>query len=229
MILLALLLISAGVMPHLELTLVAGTFDLVSSSALLLLFAGVLIASSIAVSPTRKTQRLAIAMAAAVILAQVLGMTFRSMFFVVLMYVTAVAFLGFTIVMILRHLFHTRKVDSDVICASICAYLLIGVLWAFLYSLVELLGPGSFQDSVDRSIKHELTFSGRNSGRVLYFSFVTLSTLGYGDIVPRSPVAQTLAAVEAITGQLYLAVLVARLVGMHTAHTLARNEPQDDD
>jgi hypothetical protein len=64
---------------------------------------------------------------------------------------------------------------------------------------------------------------------VLYFSFVTLCTLGYGDIVPVSPVAQTFSAVEAIIGQLYLAVLVARLVGMHTAHTLARHQNEEEE
>jgi hypothetical protein len=229
MILLSALLITAGVLPHLDITLHAGTLDIVSSLTLLLLFSGVLIASSIAVSPTRKTQHQAIAWAAAVIIVQISGVVYPHAITVVLMHLTAIGFLGFTIVMIVRHLFHTRQVDSDVICASVCSYLLIGVLWAFLYSLIELHSQGAFHDFVVDGAERGLSFGGRNSGRVLYFSFVTLCTLGYGDIVPVSPVAQTFAAVEAIIGQLYLAVLVARLVGMHTAHTLARHQNEEEE
>jgi hypothetical protein len=62
---------------------------------------------------------------------------------------------------------------------------------------------------------------------VLYFSFVTLTTLGYGDVVPTSPVTRTLASLEAITGQLYLTVLVARLVGLHIAESLGQRGGPD--
>ncbi len=61
----------------------------------------------------------------------------------------------------------------------------------------------------------EIQFGGRNSTDALYFSFVTLTTLGFGDIAPISPLARTLVMLEAVTGQLFLAVLVARLVGLH--------------
>ena len=86
---------------------------------------------------------------------------------------------------------------------AIAVYLLLGLTWAHAFELVEYLNPGSFTGV--------LTGSGRFSSWT-YFSFVTLATLGYGDISPVHPVARSLAVAEAITGQLYLAILIARLV-----------------
>ena len=86
---------------------------------------------------------------------------------------------------------------------AIAVYLLLGLTWANAFELVEYLNPGSFTGA--------LTGSGRFSSWT-YFSFVTLATLGYGDISPVHPIARSLAVAEAITGQLYLAILIARLV-----------------
>ena len=86
---------------------------------------------------------------------------------------------------------------------AIAVYLLLGLTWSNAFELVEYLNPGSFTGA--------LTGSGRFSSW-MYFSFVTLATLGYGDIAPVHPVARSLAVAEAITGQLYLAILIARLV-----------------
>ena len=84
-------------------------------------------------------------------------------------------------------------------------YFLIGFLWSFLYIVVTISDPGSisFPDS-------ELI-----PGEIFYFSFVTLTTLGYGDITPESMMARNLTIIEATIGQIYLTVLVARLVGLH--------------
>ena len=86
---------------------------------------------------------------------------------------------------------------------AIAVYLLLGLSWAHTYDLIEYLSPGSFTGAI--------TASSRFSSW-MYFSFVTLATLGYGDISPVHPVARSLAVAEAITGQLYLAILIARLV-----------------
>ena len=86
---------------------------------------------------------------------------------------------------------------------AIAVYLLLGLAWAHTYELIEYLSPGAFTGA--------LTASSRFSSW-MYFSFVTLATLGYGDIAPVHPVARSLAVAEAITGQLYLAILIARLV-----------------
>ncbi len=92
---------------------------------------------------------------------------------------------------------------------AVAAYLLLGLVWATGYELIEYLNPGSFAGGV--------AFSGTFSSWT-YFSFVTLATLGYGDIVPVHPIARSLATAEAITGQLYLAILIARLVSQELNH-----------
>lgn len=222
--LLSLLLIATGSLPHVTSALDDEWDHWLTSAAILLLFTSVLISASIAVSPLPRTRRVAVSLAAAVILMQFAGVLFPFLVVEVFTHLVTAVFLAYTIVMILRHLFQTHDVNSEVICASLCAYLLIGVLWAFLFSLTDLVSPGAFHDGVDRDLDKRLHFGGVNSSTVLYYSFVTLSTVGYGDIVPTIPISQTLAAVEAVTGQLYLAVLVARLVGMHTAITLESRE-----
>ncbi len=227
--LLSVLLVATGALPHATSALDAEAIHWISSIAILLLFTGVLIAASIAVSPLPRTRRVVVGMAAAVIVLQFAGVFFPVKAVEVMSHIVTAGFLGYTIVMILRHLFQTRDVNSEVICASLCAYLLIGVLWAFLFSLTDLLSPAAFHDGIDRNLSRELHIGGHRSSTVFYFSFITLSTLGYGDIVPTLPISQTLAAVEAVTGQLFLAVLVARLVGMHTAQSLERSDRSEGD
>jgi hypothetical protein len=100
-------------------------------------------------------------------------------------------------------------VDANRVMGSACIYLLLGFIWTSLYSLVEALLPGSFRGISEGA--HIVRFD------LWYFSMVTLTTLGYGDITPLSPAAKSLAVVEAVTGQLILVILVARTVGLHTA------------
>jgi hypothetical protein len=113
----------------------------------------------------------------------------------------------------------------DTICASLCAYLLLGVLWALVYSTVSAMDPGSFATGPASSdLDARLRFGDREMIYALYYSLVTMTTLGYGDIVPTSAPARMLAVVQAVTGQIYLAVLVARLVGVHIAQSAARSK-----
>jgi len=98
------------------------------------------------------------------------------------------------------------RVTGEKISAAICVYLLIGFLWAMLFTLVFVLDPQSF------------AIEGATLSHFIYYSYVTLTTLGYGDIAPLSPVGKSLAYVEAIIGQIYLTVLVARLVGLYIVH-----------
>lgn len=134
--------------------------------------------------------------------------------------------LAYVIVLTLEYLFRVDQVTIDTIAAAICVYLLMGILWAFVYSLTSQLNPDAFsQDHVpselamlvttDSSGRQPIRFAGLDTGTGLYFSFVTLTTLGYGDITPQSTPARMLTAAEAIVGQIYLTVLVARLVGLH--------------
>lgn len=120
-------------------------------------------------------------------------------------------FLGFTAVVVLRQTLGGATVTADTVAGAICFYLLLGVVWALIYALVELAHPGSFLDG-GRPVES----AGRQAlvPELLYLSLVTLSTVGYGDILPVTPQARMLAALEGIIGPLYLAVLVARLVGL---------------
>jgi voltage-gated potassium channel Kch len=130
-------------------------------------------------------------------------------------------FLAYTILLILRFVFASRRVDYNTICAALCAYLLIGVFWANVYSFTAIVDPDSFRLGLaEEDASGAMRFGGAHSIYPIYFSFVTLTTLGYGDIVPTSAGARMLATMEAVMGQLYLAVLVARLVGLQIAQSM---------
>jgi hypothetical protein len=133
-----------------------------------------------------------------------------------------VAFFGYAIWAMLVFILASRRVTFDTVCASLCLYLLLGLVWALAYSVVDVLNPGAFTWTVAAREPPQRLRIGRGETAVLYFSFATLTTLGYGDIVPTSPVSRMLASTEAIAGQLYLAVLVARLVGLHIAGSVGR-------
>jgi voltage-gated potassium channel len=125
--------------------------------------------------------------------------------------------------LVVQALFNRLSVSFDSVMGAACGYLFVGLGWAVCYSLIERFQPNSFQlsDSLvelgDRSqtLPHLLT----------YFSFVTLTTVGYGDVTPLSPAARTLAWMEAITGQFYLGVIVAGLVSMIVANN-SRLKPE---
>lgn len=132
-------------------------------------------------------------------------------------YIFGAVFFWFTAVTIVSYVRRQAQVTQDMIFGALCAYLLLGLGWAFAYSFLALLEPGSFS----------MAASGQTStGDVLpdffYYSFVTLTTLGYGDITPVGPVARSFSTLEAVIGQIYLAVLVARLVGLHISQSYAK-------
>jgi hypothetical protein len=135
-------------------------------------------------------------------------------------------FLGYVIGVMLQVIFQSQQVTFNIVCASLCVYLLLGLIWALAYSVVDVLDPTAFTVTVAAGKTPPRLRVGQGDTAVLYFSFATLTTLGYGDIVPTSPISRMLASIEAITGQLYLAVLVARLVGMHIVHSLEQDQKQ---
>jgi hypothetical protein len=126
-----------------------------------------------------------------------------------------VLFLFGALVLIVKSLFSARTLTFDSIFGAVCGYLFLGLGWAVLYVLIEGLRPGSFEISPK-------LFTGVEVARPLpnvltYFSFMTLTTVGYGDISPVTPATRTLAWMEAVTGQFYLAVTVAWLVSVLVA------------
>jgi len=119
--------------------------------------------------------------------------------------------IAFVVANLLRFVLRAPSVNEEVLCASISAYLMLGVLWTLAYWLVDQLTPGAFAFNANEARQSIRGFN------AFYFSFVTLSTVGYGDITPVSKVARMLAAMEAMTGLLYVAVLIARLVAMYSS------------
>src|SRR6266581_116875 len=125
--------------------------------------------------------------------------------------------IAFVIANLLRFVLRAPSVNTEVLCASISAYLMLGLMWTMAYWLVDQLTPGgAFSFNTSAGTRSMNGFNG------FYFSFITLSTVGYGDITPVSRIARWLAAMEAMTGLLYVAVLIARLVSMYSA-------PKSDD
>jgi Ion channel len=131
-------------------------------------------------------------------------------------YGLAAIFFIFTACLLLGDVLRKGAVTADKIYGALCVYLLIGLTWGFIFLTLEGVQPGSFQFG-------QAWLSGiqKDPATLVYFSFVTLSTVGYGDITPLSPPARSFAFMEAIIGQIYLAVLVARLVGLHIAYSMA--------
>lgn len=131
--------------------------------------------------------------------------------------ICALVLMTFLVVRLLRFILRAPSVTTEVLCASIAAYLMLGLMWTVAYWLVDQLTPGgAFSFNTNAGTRSMNGFTG------FYFSLITLSTVGYGDITPVSRIARWLAAMEAMTGLLYVAVLVARLVSLYSA-------PKSDD
>ena len=175
--------------------------------------AAVLVAGSYALSERRKPFVIAIILSAISVIGTALLLAYPQHWAVLVSHSSIVVLVSFFSVTILKYVLGSGRITADKIFAAICVYLLIGYDWAFIYALLDELQPGSFSNLSVRATD----FIGRVS-ELRYFSFITLTTVGYGDIVPRSPIARTAAALEATMGQIYLTVLVARLVGLHIVH-----------
>jgi voltage-gated potassium channel len=109
-----------------------------------------------------------------------------------------------------RQVLFTGKIDSNKIVGAICIYLLMGMIWSMMYLFIAQSLPEAFN-----GLKHAAWYE--NFADVTYFSFVTLTTLGYGDISPVAPIARFLVFMEALVGVFYMAILVASLIGVRTS------------
>lgn len=116
-----------------------------------------------------------------------------------------------------RQVLFTGPIDGNKIVGAICIYLLVGLIWAMAYLFIAQAIPGAF-NGLEQAIWYD------NFADAAYFSFVTLTTLGYGDISPVIPIARFLVYMEAIAGVFYMAVLVASLIGIRTSHLHSKND-----
>lgn len=122
-------------------------------------------------------------------------------------------------VVILGTVLRSRRVDRAEVYGAVCFYLMLGIWWATAYALFDRLDlqPAAFSKDLI-SAGEPYPAGGGAFGELLYFSYVTLTTVGYGDLVPTHPITRNLAVFEAITGQLYIAILLARLVSLRTGN-----------
>ena len=117
-----------------------------------------------------------------------------------------IAFLTVAVLESLRKALFSTEMSANRLVGAVCVYLMLGLIWALAYAMLFLLAPDSFRLS-------EGAVDAMSMANWNYYSFVTLTTLGYGDIVPVSATARVLATTEAVFGQLYVAIFVAGLVG----------------
>jgi hypothetical protein len=136
----------------------------------------------------------------------------------------AVAFFFWAAVLIVASLFRSPALSLDSVFGAICGYLLLGMAWGVLYSMLDTVWPGSFE--VGSRLAEQVQADKSRIHLFTYYSFITLTTVGYGDVTPLSVPARTCAWLEALTGQFYLAVLVAGLVG---ALLSKKSEPSKTD
>ncbi len=122
----------------------------------------------------------------------------------------AFAFYMLVNVKILRTVVTAEEVNWDILCGAISVYLLLGMNWTLVYTFLDMLNPNSF--SIHSSALPEAGVIGNTD--FFFFSFVTLTTLGYGDIVPIAVPARVFAVLEAVTGQLYIAVIIGKIISV---------------
>jgi len=158
---------------------------------------------------------------------------FNTSTFGIATYAVTLCFFATTCSIMWRDIF-SGVVTMNRICGAVCIYIIIGFCFAMVHMMVLLSDPSAYKDNsvTNQTMVTEDTLSAEKRYPLfVYFSFCTLSTLGYGDMVPVSRLARSLSWLEGLTGQLYLTILLARLVGLHIAnaplpHRLESLEPQ---
>jgi len=179
-----------------------------------LLITLVLVSGVLAVGRRRRTLVIAVVLVSLALVARWIKLFWDDAVPVEFYLIPALIFIGFVIVQFLLFILRAPRVDSEVLCAGVAGYLLLGILWMFAYILVARVHPGSFSYNVGPPPEHSLA-----SFDAFYFSYITLSTVGYGDITPVTHVARTLAMTEAMTGTIYIAVLISRLVALYSSQS----------
>jgi hypothetical protein len=184
-----------------------------------ILFSFVLISSVLAIAESRRTVVIAGILAVPALVGRWVSQYGHKLLPLEISLAACILLTAYVVWNLLRFLFRARSVDTETLCIGLSAYLLLGLLWAFAYWLVDELVPNAFFFGTTSGA--DATIQGLNG---LYYSFITLCTVGYGDIVPVAGIARMLAAIEAIVGMLYVAVLIARLVALHATPTSLSNE-----
>jgi voltage-gated potassium channel len=182
------------------------------------LFSLVMCTGLIASRARRKTNQLAVGLVSIALVARWLNHLWPGDCPAVTFILPAIAFLLILIRSLLRFVLLAKQVDTDVLCGGISVYLVLGLLWGLAYTLVAQVDPNAFAYNIARATP--TTMSGFTAQ---YFSFMTLMTVGYGDITPVADVARMLAMLEAMTGTFFFGVMIARLVSLYSASGVQRH------
>ena len=130
--------------------------------------------------------------------------------------ISLIIFISFIVSVIFRYLIAARRVDSEMIYAAVCLYMLIGLCWTMIYFAIITVDPGAIKLHVATEVATE-NASTALLHELIYFSFVTQTTLGYGDLTPVTGIARSFVIAQSLIGQIYVAVIIARLVGLQIA------------
>jgi hypothetical protein len=136
--------------------------------------------------------------------------------------ITNIIYFGLICFFLSKYILTSSRATLEVIFAAMCLYIMLAVLWAAIYTNLELYYVGAFSFNGQLSTEAGIDSTGLFR-QMIYFSFVTISTLGYGDVLPTHRVAQNWAAVETMIGQFYIAIILARLVSLYTVEGQRRD------
>jgi hypothetical protein len=137
--------------------------------------------------------------------------------------VATMLFLLVTTLAVLMHVIQAQRVNADMIYGSVAVYLLVGIIVALCFLFLHNMDPGSVVQSLDQA--DPLGGGSDNYAVLLYFSFIALTSVGFGDLAPVSAGARSLAMFAGLFGQLYMAILIAKLVGVYTAQEMEKTKP----
>ncbi len=180
----------------------------------------ILLATIYAISRERRPLYFALPLAAVTLLANWIGYAYHDRRIYIVAAAAYSIFFMFAAGLIIRGILREKRVTWDVVLGGASGYLLIGLTWANLYTLIGLIHPNAFAGIHASTTQPAITPAAFDRDTdLIYFSFTTLTTLGYGDVMPVAHLARHMAALEGILGQFYLAVFVARLVGLHIMHS----------
>ncbi|MEI6892575.1 MAG: potassium channel family protein [Pontiella sp.] len=139
--------------------------------------------------------------------------------FMMAVLISRVVYFVLVFISIMQFVLNDEPISGDKICGAIYAYLLMGLIWAFVYAIFYEMDPDSILVPMEWVNSEKI-----NSSWSIYFSFTTLTTLGYGDITPQTPLTQSYAVMQAAIGQIFLAVIMARLIALH----ISSNQSAED-
>ena len=183
------------------------------------------LAAAYAISGSARSRATSIFLGGLVVAVLCLSTLFRHDSLTAVNLVAQMAFLTYVIFVVVRVVFRAPLVDGNILCGAASLYLMIGVLIGFIYSLIELLNPGSFV-IIQPAGQPTPSPDKVHPGWLIYFSLTTLTTVSMGDMLPSTDIARSMVVLEAVIGQILIVLMMARLVGLHVAQaSFSRDKP----